>query len=64
MASHHCVFYSFLQGNFSVKTLHHTGDIWLLLTVYFLMIYKTNFKRNRFITLITLKWFPLLHIFL
>ena len=30
MASHHCVFFSYLQGNFSVKTLHHTGDIYMV----------------------------------
>ena len=36
---------------------------WLLPTVYYLMICKTDFKRNCFIILITFKWFPLLCIF-
>ena len=29
MASQYCVFSSDLQGNFSVKILHHTGDIYM-----------------------------------
>ena len=57
MASQQCVLSGELLGNFLVKTLHHTSHIYKASPhCVFLMIYKSNFERNHFITLITFKW--------